>query len=54
MTVMALERRRVPEPDCAIVRSRRHRVAVRREGDGPDITAMALERLLVSAYRRVP
>src|SRR5271169_4422976 len=45
---------RVPEPDCLIARSRRERRAVRREGDGIDVTAMALERLFMAACSRVP
>ena len=38
-------RLRIPEPDRLIVRSRRERRAVWREGDGPDPVAVAFERL---------
>ena len=57
---MALERlqsgarRRVPEPYCAVVRCRRYRLAVRREGYSVNVTRVALERLQGGARRRVP
>src|SRR5271170_8066148 len=53
---MALERTayrsrgRVPEPHRLVVRRRRHQLAVRGEGDGPDRIRMALQR----AVRRIP
>jgi hypothetical protein len=47
-------RGRVPEPDRPVARARRDQPAVRREGDRPDRTGMALERLQNSAPIRLP
>ncbi|KAJ4228800.1 hypothetical protein NW757_014088 [Fusarium falciforme] len=56
---MALERLfvacgEVPEPHRPIARSRRQDLSVRREDDGQDVTAMALEHLFVSTRSAVP
>ena len=52
--LQTLARRRVPDLDGAIVRSRRELPRVVREHDRRDPIAMALERLQTLARRRVP